>query len=455
MQICINMKKTNMKNILGISVCWSLVRGCYCLISLLIYILDSSADTILRDSEIENIIIEAIEPIVKVSGIEKIDITLLQDSAINAFTSGGNRVFLYSGLISRFHDVDVLKGVFAHELGHIVGHHGSRQESNFADQAKFALGAVAIGIVGGLLSNSPDLAMLGALGGSDISTKNLLQHSRVFESSADQYAFNMLEKSRNSVVGLKELFQYFRIEQKNMDLDPYLLTHPLSVERINALNSFIERAKYKTSTSSKSLKDRYTRASYKLLAFTEPTEYAIAVANKVTNPDIALYMKSIIAMRNGDFSQAMQYIDRLIAIYPNDPYYNELKSQIYFEFGQPEALKWYTKTLSLLPQDKLMKMNIAVVAFNIHRNNPDALMQYLHYLKELRIQEPNGLMVYYYLSLYYEAMHNEPMGQVYLALFYNKQHSTKAKILAKSALKKLKPETPEWYWAKDILEENK
>ncbi|MEY3197022.1 MAG: putative metalloprotease yggG, partial [Pseudomonadota bacterium] len=355
--------------------------------------------------------------------------------------------------IGKFHNVDVLKGVVAHEIGHITGQHPSRQEENINNQSKISLGAVAIGIAAGILSKNPEAATAGIIGGTDVSMKNILRSSRTFEFSADQYAFSLLEKSGNSVVGMKEIFKYFQIEQRGSDVDPYLQTHPMSSERISALNTFLENSKYKTTTSSKSLQNRYFRSSYKLLAFTENIEFATKVASELSNKEVADYMKAIISMRKGDQKSALLNINKLLSDSPNNPYYNELKGQIYFEFGSKEALQWYKKAATLLPMDNLMKMNIAVVAWNVYKNTPSALMQYIHYLKEIKDTEPDSLMAYYYLSLYYEAMKEKSLAQVHLANFYHKQGSPRSKPLAKSALKGLKPETPEWYWAKDILDE--
>ena len=54
---------------------------------LLNYALFTQATTMVRDSEMENVIIEAISPIVKASGASgKINLLFIQDPQINAFT---------------------------------------------------------------------------------------------------------------------------------------------------------------------------------------------------------------------------------------------------------------------------------------------------------------------------------------------------------------------------------
>ncbi len=416
----------------------------------------AQAENMVRDSEMENIIIEAINPIVKVSGATgKINLYFIQSPEINAFTPGGNDIFLYTGLISKFHDVDMIKGIVAHELGHIVGHHNARMESNVSSQQTAALGGVAIGLAAAIASGNPSALIAGAAGGADYATTNILKYSRAFESSADQAAFQSLEKSGNSAIGMKETFDYFIKEQRGAQLDPYNLTHPLSSERMNALNQFMSHSKYKHSTSSKSLEARYERMSYKILAFTSPPEEALLEASKVKNNAIALYMKAVIYMRMGNMKQALVSINPLLAGAPEDPYYNELKGQILFEFGKPESLSHFVKASSLLPHDALMKMNVAVAALNVHQKNPAKLGTFIPYLKYIQNKEPQSIAPYYYLSLYYEAMGQEALRQVYLAIYYDKQGDKRGKMMAKSAMRILTKDTPEWYWAQDIAEREK
>lgn len=427
-------------------------------IALAILPIKAIAEMTVRDSEMENIIIEATNPIAKVSGVRgKINLIFIQNPQVNAFTPGGNEIFIYTGLVSRFHDVDMIKGVIAHELGHIAGQHNARMEADILSQQKLALGGIAIGLAGAIASGNPGAVIAGAAGGSDAANLNLLKYSRAFEYSADQAAFQSLEKSGNSAIGMKELFDFFTKEQRGGHPDPYSLTHPLSTDRLNALNNFIKHSKYPHSTSSKSLEARYKRMSYKIFAFTEDTDYALQTAEKLYDKKIALYMKAVIYMRIGKSKQAIDAIDQLLASEPNDPYYNELKGQILLESGNTESLKYFEKASALLPNDALMKMNVAVVAFDVFRKDPSklgpvGLRRFIPNLKFMQTQEPHNPSPYYYLSLYYEAMGQEGLRQVYLAIYYDKQGDNRGKILAKSALRILKKDTPEWYWAKDIAD---
>ncbi|MGV2432549.1 MAG UNVERIFIED_CONTAM: M48 family metalloprotease [Rickettsiaceae bacterium] len=162
-------------------------------ISLLYFSFNTFAENIVRDSEIESVINDAISPIVRAAGMPEINIVLLENNEVNAFTFGNNEIIVHTGLIAKFPDIDVFKGVIAHEIGHILGHHVPRQMQNLENQKKIALASVALGIASAVASANPEAIAAGAIGGMDMAEKTLLKYSRTYESSADQAAFKLLK----------------------------------------------------------------------------------------------------------------------------------------------------------------------------------------------------------------------------------------------------------------------
>jgi len=423
------------------------------LIATLLSTITTNAEPIIRDSEIESVVREAVNPIIKAANIGDINIYLLQNNEVNAFTAGGNDIFVNSGLIATFPDADVLKGVIAHEIGHIMGHHISRQIENVANQSKIAIASVAVGLISGIASTDPSMIIAGSLAGMDMAEKSLMKYSRTYESSADQAAFKLLEKSGNSIVGMKKLFQFFMTQNRPDTMDKYLLTHPLSNERLETVNRFLPSSQYRVSTTNPAIQKRFERAAYKLFAFTAPKpDITLRKISFITNQELGLYVKAISYLRMSDYKNSIDAINQLLDTHPADPYYNELKGQILFEFGKKDAIKYFEKAVDLVPNDALMKMNTAIVAWSVYRADPETLAKFIPYIKFMQQKEPESLTSYYYLSLYYGSMHNDTLSKLYLAIFYDKQNNPQAKTLAKKALEGLKAETPEWYWAKDIIE---
>ena len=104
----------------------------------------------IRDTEIEDTVHRIADPIFDTAGLdrESIDIYLLNDPTLNAFVSGGQNLFVNTGLIMRTANPDELRGVIAHETGHIAGGHLSRTaQARDQAMAKTLLGAV-LGLAG-------------------------------------------------------------------------------------------------------------------------------------------------------------------------------------------------------------------------------------------------------------------------------------------------------------------
>lgn len=435
------MKKINLKNILAISLLFLLA-------------FNARAEYVIRDSEIENVIKEAINPLSKAASLEDVKIILIQNNEVNAFTAGSNEIFVNTGLISNFPDPDVFKGVMAHEMGHIIGHHVARSSADIDNIKKKALAGLALGIVGSIASGNPEILAAGAMTSSDAAEKSFLKYSRTYESSADQAAYRLLEESGNSAIGMKKLFEYFLDESRGRNLDPYLLTHPVSSERLKITEEFIKTSKYQKSTSSDKLKKRFERIAFKLLAFTHSSpEMLLSKINLIENSDIRLYVKAICNMRLAKLGEAISAIDSLLAKYPNDPYFTELKGEIFFSFGKKESITYFDKASKLLPGDNLMKFNRSIVALNTYRyDNKEKLNDYIDGIKSMKSSEPDSLPPYYYLAQYYGILGEESLSKLYLAIFYDKQGNKDAKRFARASLSGLEKESPEYYWAMDIID---
>ena len=95
---------------------------------------------ILRDSEIEETIEQIVKPLKTAAKLKDLKIYIYDDLNPNAFTAGSNEIFIGSGLIINFPDPDVLRGVVAHEIGHILGRHISRRAEVIDNYNKAGIG---------------------------------------------------------------------------------------------------------------------------------------------------------------------------------------------------------------------------------------------------------------------------------------------------------------------------
>ena len=292
----------------------------------LIFINVSSANAnVIRDSEIEEAVDLIVEPLREASGIKDLKIHIIDAPTPNAFTAGGNEVFINSGLIIDFPDPDVLRGVVAHEIGHILGKHVVRRQEVVDNYQKAAFGATALGLATAISGGAAE-GLAVTLGGTHFAERSIYAYSRAFESSADQIALKLLEKSGHSAVGLIQFFKQMQIFAKSNVSNPYEQTHPLSNDRLLILQSYNKRSKYRNSQNHDDIIYKYNRSSTKLAAFTLDSEKVIDCSFQENADELTHYMKAIRCFRIGNFDDALNHINHLILKHPDDPYYHELKA---------------------------------------------------------------------------------------------------------------------------------
>jgi predicted Zn-dependent protease len=142
--------------------------------------------------------------------------------------------------------------------------------------------------------------------------------------------------------------------------DPYLRTHPLSSDRIQALAEFISRSPYSDVPVSVDLQRQHQRLLAKLRAFLEDPQITRGRYPETDQSEQARYARAIALHRASDFKAALATIDRLIAEFPADPYYYELKGQMLFETGKPrEAVTAYSRAATLLPESPMIRLDLA------------------------------------------------------------------------------------------------
>src|SRR5574344_877255 len=78
--------------------------------------------TMINDTEIENVLIQLVLPLTHAADIpdSRLKINIVNSDEFNAFVSGGEEVFIYTGLLKQIKSPIALQAVIAHELGHTL-----------------------------------------------------------------------------------------------------------------------------------------------------------------------------------------------------------------------------------------------------------------------------------------------------------------------------------------------
>lgn len=301
---------------------------------------------VVRDAETESIIRAYASPIFEAAGLnpESVGIRLILHPSLNAFVTRGQNIFIHTGLLLQAKNVNEVIGVIAHETGHISGGHLARLSNAVKDAGTIGLVTGILGAGAGILTGRGDLTGAAIAGGQTAAQRSFSQFSRTQESSADQAALSLLEATGTSARGL---YSFLKILE-DQDLlstarqDPYLRTHPLTRERLDAIESHLTRSRYSDTPANDDFQHSHDRLRAKLFAYTYPF---ITVMRTYPNSDqsvAARYARAFAHYQKPDTAGALSSIDALISDFPNDPYFNELKAEILFDSGNPAAaIKYY------------------------------------------------------------------------------------------------------------------
>jgi predicted Zn-dependent protease len=411
-----------MKNILRKSA----MRFKFVIICLSFISFSSLANGYIIDSEIQDAVNQIAHPIFKAANLKRPQIFVINNPSPNAFTDGNENIYIHSALIYKFPDPNILRGVIAHEVGHIKAGHVSRNISNFHKSKSIVVSSFILGVLSSVATGSAEFMMHSMAAGSDVAEKSFLRHSREYETAADIKAVELLKKTGHSSKGLINLLEHLHHSSNLSGIDQYSLTHPISLERIRLINSLDQS---KTDTIEASLKTKYQMAAAKLKAYTSSdrdyTDYS---------KESKIYADSIIYMKKSDINNAIKSIDSLLKENPNNPYLHQTKAEILMSFGKVKAIEHY-KIAMQLSNDFLLKTENAIAQI-ILLSDKTVVKKAVSFLEMNFDSFKNNTTIINYLSLGHSKITNSSNSMYYRALAKMLEGDLKlAKKLASNALR--------------------
>ena len=394
----------------------------------------------IRDAEIEHTLRSYARPLFNAAGLngDDVQIYIINSGVINAFVAGGQRLFLFRGLLERVETPGQLKGVIAHETGHIAGGHLARAQDAIKNASIKQIVGLLLGVVAAAAGGGSAGAAM-TLGSQDAATKSYLQYSRTQESSADQAAVTYLDRTHQSGRGMVEFLNIIGKDeyQPQTTISSYYRSHPVSSERVAALEQRVQKSPYKDVPPSPDDVAALKRMQAKLFGFTRPLS---ATLHKYPLSDQSIYgryARAIGYFRYPDLNKALSEIDSLLAEYPMDPYFHELKGQALYENGDIfGALPSLETAVNLAPDEPLLLTFYGTIlnATGQPENSEKAIAG----LNDSLSYDPNEGNTWDQLAIAYSR--NGDTGMVSLAIFQ-----------AQRAQDFFKPGTPNYLRTEDII----
>jgi predicted Zn-dependent protease len=374
--------------------------------------------SLIRDAEIENTIGMIAAPLSRAAGIgdRVITIRMINDDAINAFATNGNRIFINTGTILKSRGPNELKGVIAHEIGHLAGGHLLHLQDKLDQAIIYNVLGMLAGAAAGAASGRGDVAGAVMLGAQHTAQRNLLAFSRTQENSADSFAMRALDATHQSSKGLLRFFEELGDQEAliSSSQDPYVRTHPLTRDRVSALADHVAKSPYSDTPPPVAEVEAFERVQAKLLAYLKPGVSTMAKYPATDRSIAGRYAHAIAYFRKSDLGRALPLIDGLIADRPQDPYFEELRGQMLVENQRlAEGAASYERAARLAPTEPLILVSLAHA--QVELGDPSSLEKARTNLKAALNLEPDNPFAWKQLANAEGKLGNEGMATFALA----------------------------------------
>ncbi|MEN8236774.1 MAG: M48 family metalloprotease [Pseudomonadota bacterium] len=415
---------------------------------------------IIRDCEIESTLRDYIDPIFRVAKLnpKSLHLYIMVNPEINASASLGPSILINTGLITKSANVGELIGVIAHETGHIADGHVVRTFGALEKAQIPMIAALVLGAAAGVMAGDSRAAAAIMMGGMETGRRSFLIYSRGQESAADQAAVKYLDALGWSSKGMMQFMQVLEQQEllSSARQDPYLLTHPLSKDRVAFFKHHVEKSVYSNEAYPFDFRQKYDRMKIKIMAFSQAPNKILEKYPASDTTLISQYARAIALFRSHRLPEAIETINRLIEDRPKDPFFYELKGQMLFESGKvTEALPIYKKAVSLAPDAGLMRILLAHVLIEQNQSRYDR--QAIEQLNKAKRSEQENPLLWRMLAVAYGRTQQKDVAELMLAeqalTEGRKEHASRH---AELALKKLPVvKKVERQRAQDILNEIK
>ena len=276
---------------------------------------------------------------------------VIEDDQLNAFSVPGGSIYLYSGLIERAKSTDEIAGVLGHEIIHAKNHHMVRSSGPDAISILSLLSMV-------LLAKTGSGGQAAGMVGQAVSATRQLAFSRQLEMEADTLGTRYMAAAgydpNGTVAFLKMLDQERSLNP--VDVPAYVLTHPLSQERIanaqlvvKSLGPTLIRHDEPDALKKVQIIIRMDRSTRNEVV----AKYEKLVQQNPQDPDL-LHLLGFIEQLQGQTNEAQKHYERSRQLKPDNPGLQRDLGRLYGDMGDFKAAREaFDRSLELEPNEPL------------------------------------------------------------------------------------------------------
>jgi len=293
----------------------------------------------------------------------RLEFILIDSEILNAFAAPGGIVGVNAGLFQYAENEGQFASVLSHELAHISQRHYARniqqaQRSTLPNIAGLLASLIIASTVGG------DAGQAALMTSQAVGVENKLRYSRSNEEEADRVGIRTLYNAGfdpNDMAGMFE--QMMRMQSASRRLPEFLSTHPLDENRIadsknrsNSLPSVEHVQNIEFLLMKHRVNVHYTN---------DANNYVAGLQNQLpqlngVEADAAMYGIALGQLKSGQFVQASESLDRILAKDPNRISLVMLQADIASEAGNLDrALEILRENLRINPNNHPLTMSYA------------------------------------------------------------------------------------------------
>jgi predicted Zn-dependent protease len=382
-----------------------------------------------------------------------IRVALIEDDTINAYVTNGQNMFIHTGLILAAQNANELKGVLAHETGHISGAHLARSREAMSQAMVPAFVSIGLGLMA-IAAGAPDAGAALIAGSQQFAYASFVQHTQTQESRADQAAVSLMEATGQSGRGLLDFanrqFRYNEFLMRNQ-VPAWMRTHPLWTDRIQALRLKVDQGAHRDAKEDPAHAAAFLMMQAKLTGYLRHPRETLRKYPLTDTSVPARYARAISAMRQADFGVAKKEALALAGEQPNNAYFQELLGEILLTTGQERgSIPHHRKALELEPRHPLLQINLARAL--VKTNDEASVNEAITLLQQVtQVTEPDNITAWFSLAEAYDQKEEDGMARLATAeMRFRLGDFPGAKSFAERAKERLEKDTPSFRRAVDI-----
>ncbi len=282
---------------------------------------------------------------------------VVENPQLNAFAVPGGSIYIHTGIIENANSTDELASVIGHEIIHVKGRHLARMSG--PDLSSL------IGMLGSLMGMAGGGAGAAGVMGQALATQRRLSFTRMVEQEADTLGVKYMTEAGYDPRGALGFFQTISRERalNPVNVPPYLLSHPLTDERIASVKGVIRSLNLRGVSSTGP--DPIKRVQAILLLEKQRANPGDNIVRDLFVPhfqergEIA-HLRGLKYFYQGAWSQALESYEQAMAVTPNSPGLDRDMGRLYTQIGEYKlAHQAFERSLSREPKTSVTYLYLA------------------------------------------------------------------------------------------------